>query len=145
MRLLPLIVTETLVPCNALGGVMPVTDGAALFVTVKLNVVEPPFAVSVMGAIPTAAADEILNVAVIDPPLDDVSLDMSLNVRPGQVVDRETPQRLVPLSVMLTTEPRAALACESVVTVGAGGGLMLTGALTLSHGLFKWFLTAVNR
>src|SRR5262245_23465582 len=63
VRLLPIIVMGTDAPCAALEGLMPVIDGGTLFVTGKLNVVCPPAAVSVIGAVPIQAFDAILNVA----------------------------------------------------------------------------------
>src|SRR5438309_6974413 len=96
-RLAPVMVTVGAVPCMVLDGLSPVTDGAALLVIAKLKLVEPPLAVSVTDALPTHALDEILNVAEMPFPSNSGSCTMLLKLRPGHVVDSETPQRFVPL------------------------------------------------
>ena len=138
-RLVPVMVTETVLPCVALDGLSPVTVGGALLVIAKLKLVDPPVAESVTGAIPTHAVEAMLNVAVAELPLE-VTL---LKLRPGQLVDNETLHKLLPESVTTTLPPCAAPAGLTDGAGGAGGGLTVNVADTSRHGVLSVFLTAV--
>ena len=109
---------------------------------VNANVVEPPLAETVTVATPAGALDARLNVA--DAALPALLLLTLLNVRPGHPVENVTPHRLLPLIVTATTAPDAPLLGVTEVTTGPAGGLIVTGAETLTHGVLSVFLTAVK-
>src|SRR2546426_343107 len=111
-------------------------------VTVNEKILEPPAAVSVTVAVPAEAVEAILNVAEAEVLELAVTL---LKVKPGHVVDSVTElNRLLPLIVTLTLVPCVPLLGLTEVTVGAGGGSIVIGAETVTHGSFWLFLIAVN-
>ena|SRR5213593_2157577 len=118
---------------------LSVRDGA---VTVNENAVEPPAAESVTVATPAAALDAMLNVA--DAELPALLVVMFAKVNPDHPVASDTPQRLLPFIVTLTLVPRAPLAGVAELITGPAGGLIVTGAETVTHAVLSVFFTAVN-
>ena len=125
VRFVPNIVTETVDPGEADCGLTEVTDGYPEFVIENMKVRVPYRAVSAILAFPVGALESTVNVAAAELPLEVISV----NVRPGQFVERPTSHRFRPLIATVPLNPVAELA--GLIEIDDGIEFTVTAAETV--------------